>query len=58
MSLNDINPLEQKIYEQGVVARAQGFDKAANPHLDNDLNIKHWWLAGWNDKDLELKRCE
>jgi hypothetical protein len=58
MSSSEISPLEQAIYDQGVTARMKGFDKKTNPHLDNDLNIKHWWLAGWSDKDLELKKCE
>lgn len=54
MSYYDITEQQQKLYDHGVAARLKGLDKSSNPYLNNDLQVKHWWLAGWNDKDMEL----
>jgi ribosome modulation factor len=39
-------------YQQGVTAR----DKQRNKRAPGYMNIRarHWWLAGWNDRDIEL----
>jgi hypothetical protein len=42
----------QKTYHAGREARDQGFQKSPPGYLDWEL--RHWWLAGWNDRDMEL----
>lgn len=40
-------------YHAGRSARAKGRKKKA-PAILNDENV-YWWLAGWNDRDMEMQ---
>jgi len=44
--------LEADTYSAGVTARNQGLPKIAPGSLN--WGWRHWWLAGWNDRDMEL----
>lgn len=49
---------EKGYYYRGRAARKRGEDKSSCPFkLSNLRAIKnhHIWLAGWNDKDIEMK---
>lgn len=48
--------LERATYEDGRISRSRGFKKNACPYGLNDLRMMHFWLAGWNDRDLELEK--
>ncbi len=41
-----------KAYYDGREARSTNQQKAAPSYLSTEG--KHWWLAGWNDRDMEL----
>jgi ribosome modulation factor len=41
-------------YKNGRIARLEGDFKKNCPFGEAELCLKHWWLAGWNDKDMEL----
>ena len=47
--------LEADTYSAGVTARNQGLPKIAPGSLS--WGWRHWWLAGWNDRDMELTQC-
>lgn len=49
-----MTPWEQNIYEAGRAARTLSIGKRACPHGMAKMRERHWWLAGWNDCDLEL----
>ena len=42
-------------YENGFKSRANGNPISSCPFDNTNLEIKHWWLAGWHDKDMELQ---
>lgn len=46
-----------KAYVNGIEARRYNKPKAVPFPISNDkaFCLKHWWLAGWNDTDIELK---
>ena len=44
--------LEADTYSAGVTARNQGLPKIAPGSLN--WGWRHWRLAGWNDRDMEL----
>lgn len=44
-----------KPYVDGASARSKGMPKAA-PGILSDV-MRYWWLAGWNDRDIELNGC-
>lgn len=46
---------ELAIYKDGVNARRVGLLKSDCPYKFNSLRLRHIWLAGWHDKDLELE---
>ena len=49
---------EKGYYYRGRAARRRGEDKSNCPFKLNNLRaIKnhHIWMAGWNDKDIELE---
>lgn len=39
-------------YRQGRTARSNGGLKCPPGHLNWEM--QHWWLAGWNDRDIEI----
>lgn len=41
-------------YEAGAAARAKNIHKNNNPHAYMTSRWA-WWLAGWNDTDMELR---
>ncbi len=43
---------ERQILEMGVSARDSG--QAKSPPSEFDMRLRHWWLAGWNERDQEL----
>lgn len=43
-------------YEAGKLARDLGRDKTPSPGLGGQR--RSWWLAGWNDRDIELQVAE
>jgi ribosome modulation factor len=42
-------------YNNGFIARNDDQSQAACPHGISAFNLRCQWLAGWNDRDLELK---
>ena len=44
----------QDAYRSGRQSRSNDECKSCCTFGDAELNLKHWWLAGWNDKDMEL----
>lgn len=46
----------QDAYRSGRSSYTSGKDKDSCPFGNSELNLKHWWLAGWNDKDMELDK--
>lgn len=44
----------QDAYKNGRIARSGGENKSLCPFGESELNLKHWWLAGWNDREMEL----
>lgn len=53
-----IQPIEgasghhQRLYEMGFEARSAGRPKM--PPSGMSFQGLHWWLAGWNDRDIEI----
>ena len=46
----------QDAYRDGRIARTNS-EKKSSCEFDNaNMNLKHWWLAGWHDKDMELNK--
>jgi len=45
----------QDAYREGRLARKEGDSKQNCPFGESESNLKHWWLGGWNDKDMELQ---
>jgi len=41
-------------YMHGRAARNDNQGRQANPNSAVVLINKHWWLAGWHDRDMEL----
>lgn len=39
-------------YYMGRAARNKDEPKSAPPNFGTTM--RHWWLAGWNDRDMEL----
>lgn len=42
-------------YHFGRTARESGIPPSPPGHLN--WQDRHWFAAGWNDRDLELKKC-
>lgn len=42
-------------YIHGMSARTKGLPKVAPSRLSEVM--RYWWLAGWNDRDMELTGC-
>jgi hypothetical protein len=51
-ALNTDTPIA---YINGVSARTRGLPKVAPSRLSEVM--RYWWLAGWNDRDMELTGC-
>lgn len=43
------------VYYQGRKARNQFMSCKAPAGLG--MERRHWWLAGWHDRDMELRSC-
>ena len=43
---------QQNTYHAGRNAREQGLHKSPPGHLNWEM--QHWWLAGFNDRDIEI----
>lgn len=41
-------------YENGRIARLEGRGRDKCPSGLSVLLLRHWWLAGWHDMDMEL----
>ena len=41
-------------YYDGRTARKTGIEKSCNPHQGMTKSWS-WWLAGWNDADMEIR---
>ena len=50
-----MKPTEPRAYHMGRERREQGGNKI--PPATLSLEMRHWWLAGWNDRDMELTPC-
>lgn len=46
----------QDAYRNGRASRDNGELKSSCPFDNTEMNLKHWFLAGWNDKDMELDK--
>lgn len=46
----------QYAYRDGRLMRSEGESKSLCPFGEAELCLKHWWLAGWNDKDMEASK--
>lgn len=44
----------QDAYHDGRIARMKSRPKSSCPFDNSSFELKHWWLAGYNDKDMEL----
>lgn len=46
----------RKAYKDGIEARRYSKPKITPfpINTDKDFCLKYWWLAGWNDADIEL----
>lgn len=42
-------------YKDGYNSRLMNQNKSSCPFDDSEMRLKHWWLGGWNDKDMELQ---
>lgn len=49
-----MNAWELNIYTAGSEARRLCIGKRACPHGMDSMRDRHWWLAGWNNMDIEL----
>ena len=45
----------QDAYLEGRLAHSDDESKQSCPFGEAELCLKHWWLAGWHDKDMEIK---
>lgn len=43
---------KQPIYDS--VRTARYYNRLKEPPGDLSWEDRHWWLAGWNDKDIEI----
>lgn len=55
MSCVGFTAKQQEYYDLGCIARVNGMSKTS--FKDKSFALKHFWLAGWNDKDVELSTC-
>lgn len=46
---------QPSIYFVGRAERDSKHPKSAPGNLT--ISERHWWLAGWNDRDIELDHC-
>lgn len=46
---------EKRQYNAGLEARRRGVDKSDCPFGRSQIKLRGWWLAGWNDADMESK---
>lgn len=37
--------------------RARQHNEANNPPAGLSWKHRHWFMAGWNDRDMELQKC-
>lgn len=44
----------KEAYDAGRLCRVIGNDKKDCPFGRVELQLRTWWLAGWNDVDIEL----
>lgn len=44
--------LRERVYQQGRQARIDDQERNANPF--EGMMLKHYWLAGWHDVDMEM----
>lgn len=49
---------ERHLYNAGRDARLSGRPTRVCPYGITDLCRRHWWLAGWNDQDIEIRPME
>lgn len=42
-----------RAYEQGKKARKDQTGQSTCPYGTAELNLHGWWMAGWNDVDME-----
>jgi hypothetical protein len=47
---------QNTVYAMGVIARERNRPKV--PPVDLNMEDRHWWLAGWNDSDIEIRGPE
>ena len=52
MSDNTRHAILPPPYYMGRKARTENKPKSYPPHYG--MTMRHWWLAGWNDCDMEL----
>ena len=45
---------DQDAYRSGRQAREGGQGKDSCSFGAAEIRLRNWWLAGWNDKDLEI----
>lgn len=51
-----MNPQETPSqYSDGYAARMRGDGRDACPYGGIDMEMRHWFLAGWHDADIELE---
>lgn len=41
-------------YSEGYAARMGGADIEACPYGRTEMELRHWFLAGWHDADIEM----
>ena len=43
-------------YQEGRAERASGHSRNTCPYPLSDMQLRHWWFAGWHDRDMELAK--
>lgn len=46
----------EKAYADGRLQREIGLSRSGCPIGTDDMRLRHWWLAGWHDRDMELAK--
>jgi len=47
---------EKRQYKAGMAARKREDGASACPFGLNQMRLRSWWLAGWHDADMEVKK--
>lgn len=48
--------VEKRQYKAGMAARKRGDGASVCPFGLAQMRLRSWWLAGWHDADMEVKK--